>query len=243
MLCIVHHRNLSLSRVAFKKNHPPVSRKTPSTRQTRLNVNPQECSDTNVYVVWYIVISRVDITFSDRLTAASLARVPGVLPVVAFRNGSVLCIMSSSNNGHKVSYKRCQNVVIIIAVSQSHAAVAFSRASPPRASRATVQTPRERSFTDANPSPARIFTALALSFARVRAIARAPSHAPLSRAPHGRVESSRCAAAATEDRHSDARRRASRRRRDHAVRAITVRAKARAHLPVSYTHLTLPTKA
>ena len=78
-------------------------------------------------------------------------------------------------------------MVIIIAVSQSHAAVAFSRASPPRASRATVQTPRERSFTDANPSPARIFTALALSFARVRAIARAPSHAPLSRAPHGRV--------------------------------------------------------
>jgi len=114
--CALFIIGISLERVTFKKKNPSASRTTPSTRQTRLKGNPQECSDINVYVVWYIVISRVDIAFSDRLTAASLARVLGVFPV-AFRNGSVLCIMSSSNNGHKVSYKRCQNVVIIIAVS------------------------------------------------------------------------------------------------------------------------------
>ena len=37
------------------------------------------------------------------------------LRVLGFFFDSVFCIMSSSNNGHKVSYKRCQNIAFIIA--------------------------------------------------------------------------------------------------------------------------------
>ena len=68
----------------------------------------------------------------------------------------------------------------------AHHGRVFSRVASSRVP-SDVQTPRERSFTDANPSPARIFIAFARSFARVRAVARARSHAPLSHAPHGSI--------------------------------------------------------
>lgn len=40
--------------------------------------------------------------------------------VLGFFFDSVFCIMSSSNNGHKVSYKRCQNIAFIIADESTH---------------------------------------------------------------------------------------------------------------------------
>lgn len=53
------------------------------------------------------------------------------LRLLGFFFGSVFCIMSSSNNGHKVSYKRCQNIAFIIANESTHPPSRRRRASGP----------------------------------------------------------------------------------------------------------------
>lgn len=114
------------------------------TRQTRLKGGPQECSDkTRIHTRYGLCSSAALVDRSThvrkkkrRITTRHTSHRPGLekidtatdsfpfalrrLRVLGFFFDSVFCIMSSSNNGHKVSYKRCQNIAFIIADESTH---------------------------------------------------------------------------------------------------------------------------
>jgi len=87
-------------------------------------------------------------------------------------------MMSSSNNGHKVSYKRCQNVVIIIAESDARfdARDASSTVVEDDGRAPLLKKPNHR--PRARPSSRTVAPPMG---ARARVARRAHPHAPLHR--------------------------------------------------------------
>ena len=106
------------------------------TRQTRLKGGPQECSDKTRFTRGTVFVHQPRWSIGRRITTRHTSHRLGLekidtatdsfpfalrrLRVLGFFFDSVFCIMSSSNNGHKVSYKRCQNIAFIIADESTH---------------------------------------------------------------------------------------------------------------------------